>query len=119
MQPFPVVRIAGADTPRGARLRLLIVQAPARARITVWCRGRGCPHKPESRVAAAGKAGVVVVEFKQFERSLLAGAVLVIRVSAPGEIGKYTRFHVRRGKLPERLDTCLDPAGTMPVPCPS
>lgn len=119
MQPFPIVRIAGADTPRGARLRLLTVQAPAQARITVWCRGRGCPHKPESRIAAAGKAGVVVVEFKQFERPLFAGAVLVIRVSAPGEIGKYTRFHVRRGKLPERLDTCLDPAGMKPVACPS
>ncbi|MFI5008891.1 MAG: Ig-like domain-containing protein [Solirubrobacterales bacterium] len=119
MQPFPIVRIAGADTGRGARLRLLTVQAPAQARITVWCRGRGCPHKPESRIAAAGKAGVVVVEFKQFERSLQAGAVLVIRVSEPGEIGKYTRFRVRHGKLPERVDTCLDPTGTKPIACPS
>jgi Bacterial Ig-like domain len=119
MQPFPIVRIAGADTGRGARLRLLTVQAPAQARITVWCRGRGCPHKPESRIAAAGKAGVVVVEFKQFERSLQAGAVLVIRVSEPGEIGKYTRFRVRHGKLPERIDTCLDPAGARPIACPS
>ncbi len=119
IQPFPIVRIAGADTVRGARLKLLSVQAPAAARITVWCRGHGCPAKPESRIAAVGRAGVVTVEFKRFERTLLAGAVLKVRVSEPGEIGKYTRFQIRHGRLPERLDMCLNPAGVKPIACPS
>jgi hypothetical protein len=44
---------------------------------------------------------------------------LEIRVSKPGEIGKYTRFRLRRGRLPERVDMCLDPAGIKPLVCPS
>jgi hypothetical protein len=44
---------------------------------------------------------------------------LEILVSKPGEIGKYTRFELRRGKLPERVDMCLDPAGIKPLVCPS
>ena len=46
MQPFPVVRIAGTETVSGVKLRLLKVQqTPAGARITVRCKGRGCPIK--------------------------------------------------------------------------
>ena len=54
-----------------------------------------------------------------FEHALPAKVILRIRVSKPGEIGKYTRFIVRRGQLPERLDTCLDPGGFKPMGCPS
>jgi Bacterial Ig-like domain len=119
MQPFPIVRIAGNDTAKGARLTLLTVQAPAGAKITVRCRGGGCPGKAETRVAASRTAGVALIEFHRFERSLRAGAVLEIRVSKPGQIGKYTRFRVRRGRLPERSDACLSPEGTKPMGCPS
>jgi hypothetical protein len=119
MQPFPVVRIAGTDTARGVKLRLLTVQAPAMARITVACRGHGCPAKKESRVARSSKLGVAVVTFPRFQRSLRAGVILEIRVSKPGEIGKYTRFVVRRGKLPERVDLCLQSDGVKPMVCPS
>lgn len=110
MQPFPIVRIAGTDTARGAKLRLLTVEAPAGARVTVVCQGHGCPAKPASRIAASPSGGLVLIEFHRFERALRAGAVLEIRVSENGEIGKYTRFQIRRGKLPERTDSCLSPA---------
>jgi hypothetical protein len=121
MQPFPIVRIAGSETSSGVRLRLLTAQAPFGARVTVSCRGRGCPAKSEGQVAASSKskAGTVVVEFRRFERSLRAGVVLEIRISKSGEIGKYTRFVVRRGKLPERADMCLDATGVSPLVCPS
>jgi PKD repeat protein len=121
MQPFPIVRFAGSETSSGVRLRLLTIQAPVGARVTVSCRGRGCPAKSEGQIALSRKrnAGTVVVEFRRFERSLRAGVVLEIRISKPGEIGKFTRFAVRRGKLPERVDTCLDAAGVSPLACPS
>ena len=121
MQPFPIVRFAGSETSSGVRLRLLTVQTPVGARVTVSCRGRGCPAKSEGQIALSHKrnAGTVVVEFRRFERSLRAGVVLEIRISKPGEIGKFTRFAVRRGKLPERVDTCLDAAGVSPLACPS
>jgi hypothetical protein len=123
MQPFPIVRIAGAETSTGVRLTTLTVQAPPGARVTVSCQGRGCPARSESRVAASRVrnrvAGTVRISFRRFERALRAGVILRIRVSKPGHIGKYTRFIVRHGLLPERLDTCLQPAGFKPMACPS
>jgi PKD repeat protein len=118
MQPFPIVRIAGSATRSGVDLRLLSVLAPARARITVSCKGRGCPVKSQSRVAAVGRGGSAPIQFRRFERRLLAGVTLEIRVSRPGEVGKYTSFAIRRGKPPVRLDSCLDPAGVRPMRCP-
>jgi hypothetical protein len=119
MQPFPVVRIAGSYDASGVKLRLLRVQQmPAGALVTVHCKGHGCPLKSVSRLAVATKQGVAVIEFKRFERSLPAGVSLEVLVSKPGEIGEYTRLRVRRAKLPERVDTCLDPAGVKPLACP-
>ena len=123
LRPFPIVRIASTDTASGVKLSLLRVQAPAGARIAVACKGPGCPVKSQSRVAVASKVGhkkgVAPVEFRRFERSLRAGVSLEIRISKRGQIGKYTRFVVRRGKLPVRVDTCLGPAGVKPLACPS
>jgi len=123
MAPFPIVRIAGNETSSGARLSLLSVQAPLGARITVSCRGHGCPTKSEMRVAASSglkrRTGIVVVAFKRFERSLKAGVVLDIRVWKSGEIGKFTSFAIRLGKLPVRTDTCLNPANSKPMACPA
>jgi hypothetical protein len=120
MQPFPVVRIAGIVVGEGLDLRLLKVQqTQAGVRITVRCRGRGCPVKSIRRFARANKRGVAPVEFRGFERSLRSGVILEVLISKPGEIGKYTRFSIRRGRLPERVDMCLDPAGVKPLVCPS
>jgi hypothetical protein len=120
MQPFPVVRIVGSYDAAAIKLRLLRVQQmPAGARVMVRCKGLGCPLKSASRRAITTKHGVAPIELKGFERSLPAGVTLEILISKPGEIGKYTRFKVRRAKLPERTDTCLNPAGTKPLVCPS
>jgi hypothetical protein len=104
---------------------LLTVQAPVGATVNTVCHGPGCPARPQSVVATSGKgkskikAGVVTIVLQRFERSLRAGVVLEIRVSKPGQIGKYTRFTVRHGKLPTRVDTCLSQAGIKPILCPS
>jgi len=121
MQPFPIVRIAGSETFSGVDLRLLTAQAPAGAKITITCKGHACPTKSESRVVVSRKkkAGAVTVEFRRFERALQAGVVLEIRIFKAGQIGKFTRFTVRHGKLPERDDACLGPTGVKPIVCPS
>jgi hypothetical protein len=119
MNPFPIVRIASSDTKAGIRLRLLKVQAPAGAGISVLCRGRGCPLKSQRRVATPAKSGPPTYRFHSFERGLRAGVVLEVRVSKAGVIGKYTRLAVRRGRLPQRVDQCLDPGGVKPIVCPT
>lgn len=119
MQPFPVVRIAGSYYTRGVKLRLLRVQQmPAGARVTVRCKGHGCPLKSASRLAVSNGHGGAQIEFKRFERWLPAGVSLEILVSKPGEIGKYTRFRARRARPPERVDMCLEAMGTKPLACP-
>jgi hypothetical protein len=52
-------------------------------------------------------------------RLLRAGATLRVLVSSPGSVGKYTRFRIRRGRVPARRDRCLPPGGTIPIRCPS
>jgi hypothetical protein len=123
MQPFPVVRIVGYDTASGVTLRVLSVMSPLNARVTVSCRGKGCPARAESHLAQAGKttrrSSSALLSFRRFARALPAGVTLQIRVAKSGQIGKYTRFTVRRGKLPTRVDSCLDPTGVKPIACPT
>jgi hypothetical protein len=122
MDPFPVVRIAGSVTFSGVNVSLLTVQAPVGAHVRVNCRGRGCRSASQSRLAAASskkrRSSMVVIAFKRFQGPLKAGAVLEIRIYKQGQIGKYTRFVIRRGRLPLRDDKCVGQAGLKPIPCP-
>jgi hypothetical protein len=118
------VRIAGSETSSGARIKLLSVQAPPATKVGVVCKGPGCKTKAESRIARASsksrsKAGAIVLNFPRFQRALRAGAVLQIRVSKAGEVGKFTSFTIRRNKLPTRIDACLRPTSSNPSPCPT
>jgi PKD repeat protein len=117
LSPFPVVRISGLILGGAVRITLLKVQAPRGATIRVRCRGGSCsPAKADVRVKAASSA----VRVRSLERrSLRAGTVVEVFVTAPKRIGKYTRFTVRRGGPPARTDRCLPPGRTRPIACPT
>jgi hypothetical protein len=119
MQPFPIVRIAGSDSASGARLTLVSIQAPAGVTITVSCRGRGCPRHGEKRTVPGRSGKSTVVTLKRFQRRLLAGAVLQIRITHAGEIGKYTRLTILRRRVPTRSDACVGPSSPAPIACPT
>jgi PKD repeat protein len=112
MRPFPVVRIAGVVLRNGADIRILSIRAPRGARIRVRCRGRGCPAAGLARTSATR-----LVRLRRFERRLPAGISLELFVRKAGTIGKYTRFTIRAGKPPARVDRCLIPGRERPVPC--
>jgi PKD repeat protein len=124
LSPFPVVRIAGAVKRRGTRLRRLTVDAPTGSTVTVRCRGKGCPFGRQSRVvkssAAKGKQRATgVLRIRRVERRLLrAGTVITIFVTKEETIGKYTRFKIRKGRPPARVDRCLLPGQRRPLECP-
>jgi hypothetical protein len=104
------------------KLKVLSVQAPAGATVTVTCTGKGCPAKSQVRVVPTLKskaAAVPVLVFPRFQRSLPPGVALVVRVTHAGQMGKYTRFAVRRGKLPVRADACVNATEAKSVPCTS
>jgi hypothetical protein len=104
----PVIRVRGWLTSRGARISLLTVRAPRGAKISVRCFGRGCPR---------GARSTALTRLRRYERRLRAGARLVIRVTRPGYVGKYTLIRVRRDKAPLRRDLCLYPDTRKPASC--
>jgi PKD repeat protein len=125
MAPFPIVRMTGLVRRHGIKLRLLSVSAPPGASIAFRCHGRGCPFHRRTRIVKPPRGSGAsdspgVVRIRRFGHRLLrAGAVLKVLVSSPGSVGKYTRFRVRRGRVPTRRDRCLLPAGKDPIACPS
>jgi PKD domain-containing protein len=111
MNPFPVVRIVGIVASNGTRVRLLRVDAPRGAKVSVRCKGRGCPFRKQVRVAKQ-------VRLQTLERLLRPGVTVRIFVTSRDAIGKYTRFRTRRGEPPARADRCLLPGSWRPVSCP-
>ena len=113
INPFPVVRIVGSFGTRGIRVEQLVITAPEGARVEIRCRGRGCPFRKMVRTP-----GGQTVRVRRFARHVLRpGAVVEVWVTRPGEIGKYTRFRIRRGRQPTRVDRCLPPGSRRPAPC--
>jgi PKD repeat protein len=112
MHPVPVVRIAGIVLPHGALVKVLSVRAPRGASVLVRCRGRGCPAR-----AVARSTGRSLLRFHRFERRLRAGVMLELFVRKRGRLGKYTRFRIRAGNPPARVDRCLMPGSNRPVRC--
>jgi hypothetical protein len=100
LNPFPVVRIVGQLTTSGARIRFLSVKAPVCSRLTTICRGRTCPFKRNTRLM--GRHGARVRPLAG--RVLRAGVRLDLTVTKRDRIGKFTRFKIRRGKPPARID---------------
>jgi PKD domain len=123
MQPFPIVRIGGVESGGGVRISTLGVLAPVGVRVTVTCTGRGCKLKPQSAAASATAhnrhGNAVTLSFPRFQRFLPAGVTLEVRVLAAGEIGKYTRFVIRRHGVPSRTDACLAGVDPKPIACPA
>ena len=116
LQPFPVIRIRGRTTGRGARVDLLSVTAPPGSTVAVRCRGRGCPaRRTRADVSATGRR----LRLRKFERHLRAGIRLEIFVTKPGVVGKYTLFRIKRIKAPRRVDLCVLPGSRGPSRCPS
>jgi hypothetical protein len=118
--PFPIVRIAGVYSSSGVRLRVFAVTAPSGVRITVRCGGRGCPYRKRGpfvvRATTTGHPGGVAqrVPIGGFRGRLLKpGVRLEVFVAHPAQIGKYTRFTIRRGHSPLRTVSCLRPSGTV------
>ncbi len=120
MRPFPTVRIITTRSAGRLRLKLLSVEAPAGAKVAVLCNGKGCPVRALSRLAQRPKGkstGLPVLTFPRLQRALPAGVALEVRVTQTGKIGKYTRFAIRKRRLPLRTDACVSSTEPKAIPC--
>jgi hypothetical protein len=102
LRPFPLVRLSALITRGGAQVELLGVRAAAGVRVTVHCRGRSCPWRRRTVVSKDGS-----VRFRRLQRKLRAGTVIEVFAGKRGFVGKYTRFRIRRGRVPARVDSCF------------
>jgi len=96
------------------RVRMLALRSLVKgSTVLVRCRGRGCPRRAQS-VAVRAKKGL---RFRRFERSLRTGAVLEVRVTMPGTVGRYVRMRMRRGEQPVRRELCVQDGAKRPGDC--
>jgi plastocyanin len=116
--PFPVVRFSGTISNDGIRVHRLTVDAPFGARTAVRCKGPGCPFRWR-RYAHRAPSRKIVRVTRLNRRFLRRGASVQVFVTREGLIGRYTRFRIRGGKPPDRVDRCLVSISTRPVSCPA
>ncbi len=120
LSPFPIIRIVGRTTPRGAKVTRLTVRAAAGSYIVSRCVGASsrCPY--QQRVARIpGRRGQVrTIHVRGFERSFRVGVLLRVYVVGAGRTGKFTSFKIRRKRSPRRNDGCVADIVLRPVSCP-
>ena len=94
---------------------LRVRDVPAGGRVVLRCAGRGCEFgRRVARVSAVGTAGLKKL---LRGRRLKAGAVVEVRVTAAGFVGKVTRFRMRRARVPVKTSLCLAPGDVAPRRC--
>ena len=121
LAPFPIVRIVGRTTGRGARITRLTVRAATRNDVVSRCvgpKGR-CPYKQHTTRIPGERGRVRTIHVRGFERTFRSGVLLRIYVASPGRIGKFTSFKIRSNRAPRRNDGCVADIVLRPVRCPS
>jgi hypothetical protein len=113
MIPFPVIRVVGSVAGSRTTVRRVLVTGPPGTRVSIRCRGRGCPYRRRSRRVDADGS----VRIASLERRYRAGARLELFVTAPEQVGKYTRFVMRRRRPPRRTDLCARGSELRAVTC--
>jgi hypothetical protein len=96
--PTQVEWDATVDGSRTTMRTLIIRTVPKGARIALSCKGKGCPSRYVRRVVR--NSGFVNLTRWVGSRKIRSGAVLVVRVTVPGMVGRSWSFTYRTRKLP-------------------
>jgi hypothetical protein len=98
---------------------LSVRSVPPRARISIRCRGRGCPYRSKTfRTSSRTRRSVSLMTKRVRDARLKRGAVLEVRVTRRDRIGKVQRYSFRRyGSEPRKSTLCLAPTARNPRRC--
>jgi hypothetical protein len=120
LSPFPIVRIVGRTTPRGAKVTRMTVQAAGGTYVVSRCVGSAgrCPYKQRLSRIPGRRSVLGAVHVRGFERAFRAGVLLRIYVVDAGRTGKFTSFRIRSRHAPRRSDGCVSDLVLRPVRCP-
>jgi PKD repeat protein len=111
------LQIAGSVAGRRTSITQLLVVGPGGASVRANCKGRGCPRREvRSRMPASGR-----LRLKRLERTLQAGAHIVVTIAKPGFVTKQIVLNIRQGKAPSRTERCVIPGSRQRKtgPCPA
>jgi hypothetical protein len=93
-----------------ARLLSLVVHnAPRGARITLTCKGRGCPIRRPRRRTVSRELQRVVLHRGFRKKRLRVGTRLRLTITAAETIGRTYTYVVKRGELPRKTTVCRAP----------
>jgi len=119
--PFPtlssIVHMTWNRSP--FRLTSLTVRKAIRgSRITVRCRGRGCPDRTFVTKVRRTRNAVSVLDDELGKARLRRGVTIEVRVTKTDYNGKMRRIVVRGdAQDPRRIDRCLDARSKRPFRC--
>lgn len=97
--------------------QLTLSGLPRKSRVTVVCRGGGCPFGRRS--FAAPKHGKLELAPALGQRHLSVGATVDVQITAANTVGEVVRFTVLAGKLPKESFLCMPPGTHTPAACTS
>ncbi|MEA2124489.1 MAG: hypothetical protein QOI80_1271 [Solirubrobacteraceae bacterium] len=101
---LPVVTLQGTVDRHGVvNISRLLIRAQRGSAVDITCTGKRCPFKRVERRMLTTK-----LRLKKLERKMRPYLHLQVRISIPGQLGKYVSYKVRRNKAPLRRDECLD-----------
>ena len=94
--------------------RLTLTGVPARARVRVTCKGRGCPFRAASLRPSGGRLALT----NRLRRARLQrGARLAITVSSPGNLDALILFVAQPPAIPAPSIRCRAPGSRTSRPC--
>jgi hypothetical protein len=111
--PFAVITngVPNAWLTQGSitrNLRLGVRDVRRRTTVQLRCRGAGCPFAEKTR-RVKRRTRLLNLHPLLAGASLRAGAVLELRITRPGAIGKVVRYRMRSGAVPLSRVLCLAP----------
>ena len=89
----------------GTRTRIVRLRVTARPgwRVSVRCRGRGCPSSSIIRQARSSNA----LRLKRLERTFRQTTTIEVWVTRTGSVGTIVRYSLRPRRAPVRTEACL------------
>lgn len=113
------VRVFGFvhDLPRYSQFTgLTVTLAPKGAKITLTCRGGGCPFKKATRTQRRALKRIDLLPLLR-KAKLRRHSVVELSVTKPAFVGVVTRWRVRAPARIKRTDLCLVPRHKLPGRC--
>jgi hypothetical protein len=85
--------------------------------LRLTCKGRGCKRKSKTIRIKKSRSKLGIVKYIRTAK-LRKGAVVELRVTHAGSLGRITRWTIRAPKRPKSRPRCIEPGAKKTIACP-